>query len=75
MEHAYSVGVARLSPSGCLVASGDQCGNLRIFNLADLSTKLEIKVLGGMINDLAWSDDEKFIAVSGEGREQYSGQH
>ncbi len=69
-EHAYPVGVAKMSPSGRFIASGDQCGNLRIFNSKDLNTKLEAKVLGGMINDLSWSQDENFIAVCGEGRDQ-----
>ena len=70
-EHAYTVGVAKLSPSGTFVASGDQAGNLHIFTLDDnLMTKLEIRALAGRINDLCWSEDEKFIGVSGEGREQ-----
>ena len=70
-EHAYPVGVAKLSPSGNLIASGDQSGNLRIFSIDEnLSTKLETRVLAGRINDLSWSEDGKFIAVSGEGREQ-----
>lgn len=69
-EHAYPVGVAKLSPSGTSIASGDQTGNLRIFNVSDLTTKLEVRVLGGRINDLCWSEDEKFIGVCGEGRDQ-----
>lgn len=64
------MGVTRLSPSGMYVASGDQSGNLRVFLVKDLSTKIEYKILGGEINDLSWSKDEKFISVSGGGREQ-----
>lgn len=71
-EHAYNVGVAKLSPSGRFVASGDNCGILRIWSVErDLKTELETKVLGGIINDLTWSEDEKLVAVCGEGRDQY----
>jgi WD40 repeat protein len=52
------------------VASGDQCGNLRVWNVENLETKLEIRALGGKINDLEWSEDEKYIAICGEGRDQ-----
>lgn len=70
-EHAYPVGVAKLSPDGTLVASGDQNGNLRIFTLdSGLTTKLEVRGLAGRINDLCWSEDGKYIGMSGEGREQ-----
>lgn len=64
------MGVSKLSPSGNFVASGDQCGNLRVWTIETLETKLELRVLGGKINDLEWSEDEKYIAVCGEGRDQ-----
>lgn len=72
-EHAYNVGVAKISSSGRFVASGDQCGVLRVWSLENnnLKTELEVKALGGMINDLSWSEDEKLIALCGEGRDQY----
>ncbi len=65
------MGVAKLSPSGAFVASADQSGILRIWCTSDsLETKLEVKALGGRVNDLKWSEDEKYIALCGEGRDQ-----
>lgn len=66
------MGVAKLSPTGAFVASGDQNGNLRIWSTSEgLETKLEIRALGGRVNDLQWSEDEKYVSLCGEGRDQY----
>lgn len=70
-EHAYQVKVAKLSPSGKFVASGDSNGNLRVWKMEDFKIELDMRILGGGMNDLTWSKDEKYIAVCGEGREQY----
>ncbi|MCP9266342.1 Actin-interacting protein 1 [Dirofilaria immitis] len=72
-EHANPTTVAKYSPSGFYVASGDQSGKIRIWDTTQPThiLKAEYPVLSGPIRDIAWSDDSKRIAVVGEGRERF----
>ena len=71
--HNAPVSVARISPSGALVASGDRDGNLIVWvNRPDLLEKYKTKALGGAIRDIAWSDDSERIVVVGEGKGSYA---
>ncbi|VDK63674.1 unnamed protein product [Onchocerca ochengi] len=72
-EHANSTTVAKYSPSGFYVASGDQSGKIRIWDAIQPThiLKAEYSILSGPIRDIAWSDDSKRIAVVGEGRERF----
>ncbi|EJW84466.1 hypothetical protein WUBG_04629 [Wuchereria bancrofti] len=72
-EHANPTTVAKYSPSGFYIASGDQSGKIRIWDATQPShiLKAEYPILSGPIRDIAWSDDSKRIAVVGEGRERF----
>jgi WD40 repeat protein len=61
--------VARLSPNGEWVASGDVSGRVRVWGLnEDYTLKAEHQPLSGAIDDIAWSDDGQRIVASGDGR-------
>ncbi|KAK6109972.1 Actin-interacting protein 1 [Brugia pahangi] len=72
-EHANPTTVAKYSPSGFYIASGDQSGKIRVWDATQPShiLKAEYPILSGPIRDIAWSDDSKRIAVVGEGRERF----
>ena len=73
-EHSKAPTVARYAPSGYYIASGDEMGNVRIWDTTQPGKnplKLEIRALAGRIYDLAWTDDSKRIVAVGDGRETY----
>ncbi|KAG7631663.1 WD40 repeat [Arabidopsis suecica] len=68
-EHAYPATVARYSPNGEWIASGDVSGTVRIWGAYnDHVLKNEFKVLAGRIDDLQWSADGMRIVASGDGK-------
>lgn len=73
--HVRPTTVAKFSPSGFYVASGDSAGTVRVWDVAgeDQILKVEVKAISGRINDLAWDADNggKRIIAVGEGRERY----
>lgn len=73
-QHTHPVTVARMSPSGFYVASGDASGKVRIWDVAGTEQvlKLEVAALGGRIHDLVWDGESKRVLVVGEGREKYA---
>ena len=70
--HIADVTVARFSPSGYYVASGDSSGNVQVWDCKgeDFLLKSEIKALSGRINDIAWDSESKRIIAVGSGREK-----
>ncbi|EFA85716.1 WD40 repeat-containing protein [Heterostelium album PN500] len=72
-EHPAATTVARYSPSGFYIASGDVQGNLRIWDTVGKEhiLKITLKVLGGAILDLAWSADSQRLVVVGDGKERF----
>jgi len=72
-EHSHQTTVARYAPSGFYIASGDVSGTVRIWDTTQKEhiLKLELRVLGGPILDLQWSDDSKRIIAVGEGKERF----
>jgi len=72
-EHQYATTVARYAPSGFYIASGDVTGTVRIWDTTQKEhiLKLELRVLGGPILDLQWSEDSKRIVAVGEGKEKF----
>lgn len=72
-EHPHPVFVAKYSPSGFYIASGDQAGKVRIWDTTNKEhiLKNEFQPLSGCIKDLNWSSDNQRIIVGGEGREKY----
>jgi WD40 repeat protein len=68
-DHLKNVNVARFSPSGSYVASGDDNGLVRVWSPAhpEKLLKKETPVLGGPIMDLAWDHESKRIIAGGNG--------
>lgn len=67
--HKYPVSVAKISPSGFYVASGDESGNVLVWDCSqpEMILKSEFKILSNRINDLAWDADSKRIIAVGNG--------
>ena len=58
-EHQYACTVARVSPNGQWVASGDVSGRVRVWGLnEDMTLKAEHHPLSGAADDIAWSEGE-----------------
>ncbi|XP_011301844.1 actin-interacting protein 1 [Fopius arisanus] len=72
-EHSCAVNVAKYSPSGFYIASGDQSGKIRIWDTVNKEhiLKNEFHPIGGPIKDIAWSPDSQRMVVVGEGRERF----
>ena len=67
--HQYPTTVARVSPNGEWVASGDASGVVRIWGLNDDQTlKAEHRVLSGAVDDIQWSADGQRLVACGDGR-------
>lgn len=73
-EHAKPTTVARYSPSGFYIASGDSLGKIRIWDTVNKThiLKNEVHALGRMINDLEWSPDSTKIVAGGDGADRFS---
>ena len=72
-EHQYPVTVARISPNGQWVASGDASGRVRVWGLnEDMTLKAEHHPLSGAVDDMAWSDDGQRIVCCGEGKQSFA---
>uniref|UniRef100_A0A1L8E5C1 Actin-interacting protein 1 n=1 Tax=Nyssomyia neivai TaxID=330878 RepID=A0A1L8E5C1_9DIPT len=72
-EHSCAVNVAKYSPSGFYIASGDQSGKIRIWDTVNKEhiLKNEFQPIGGPIKDISWSPDNQRIVIVGEGRERF----
>ncbi|PVU90325.1 hypothetical protein BB561_004928 [Smittium simulii] len=71
--HKCATTVARFSPSGYYIASGDIMGNVQVWDSINQEhiMKSEFKILSGPIKDIAWDVDSQRIIVSGEGKERF----
>ncbi|KAL8827597.1 MAG: hypothetical protein Q9170_006951 [Blastenia crenularia] len=70
--HTAGTTVARFSPSGSYVASGDVAGTVRVWDcVGEGATRGEYHIIGGRINDLAWDGDSARIIAVGDGKEKY----
>ncbi|RPB19551.1 WD40 repeat-like protein [Terfezia boudieri ATCC MYA-4762] len=72
-QHTHQATVARFSPSGYYVASGDISGKIRVWDCVgeDQILKGEFPIISGPINDLAWDGESKRIIAVGEGKESW----
>ncbi|KAA8649999.1 WD40 repeat domain-containing protein [Aspergillus tanneri] len=71
-EHKAQTTVARFSPSGFYVASGDATGLVRVWDcVGDGITKGEYSIINGRINDLAWDGESQRIIAVGDGKQRY----
>ncbi|OAF65581.1 Actin-interacting protein 1, partial [Intoshia linei] len=73
-DHKYKTAVARYSPSGFYICSGDLSGAIRIWDATqpDHITKNEFQPFSGEILDLSWTFDSQRIGIVGEGRSTYA---
>jgi len=70
--HTNATTVARFSPSGYYVASGDVAGTVRVWDCkGEGATKGEYHIISGRINDLAWDGDSQRIIAVGDGKERF----
>eukprot|EP00897_Mesotaenium_endlicherianum_P002964 jgi/Mesen1/2696/ME000167S01838 len=68
-EHSYNTTVARFSPNGEWVASGDVSGQVRVWGRGgEHKLRFEMRALAGSIDDMQWSADGQRIVVSGDGK-------
>jgi len=67
--HNAQTTVAKFSPSGYWVASGDAHGKVRIWSWdhAEHILKIEVQIFAGPVHDLEWDSESKRIAAVGEG--------
>ncbi|KAF2008436.1 WD40 repeat-like protein [Aaosphaeria arxii CBS 175.79] len=71
-QHTAQTTVARFSPSGFYVASGDASGTVRVWDaVGEGATKGEYHIIAGRINDLAWDGDSQRIIAVGDGKERF----
>lgn len=70
--HTAATTVARFSPSGFYVASGDAAGNVRVWDAVEaVNTRGEHAVISGRIADVAWDGDSARLIAVGDGRERF----
>ncbi|KAI9805284.1 MAG: WD40 repeat-like protein [Piccolia ochrophora] len=71
-SHTVQTSVARFSPSGFYVASGDVSGSVRVWDcVGEGATKGEYHIISGRINDIAWDGDSQRIIAVGDGKERF----
>ncbi|EMC95779.1 hypothetical protein BAUCODRAFT_123075 [Baudoinia panamericana UAMH 10762] len=69
--HTAATTVARFSPSGYYIASGDVTGTVRVWDsIGAETTKGEYSIIAGRINDIAWDGDSQRIIAVGDGKER-----
>ncbi|KAJ3330290.1 hypothetical protein HDU76_006007 [Blyttiomyces sp. JEL0837] len=71
--HSTAATVARFSPSGFYVASGDASGNIRIWDATQSENilKTETRALSGRVNDLVWDFESKRLIAVGDGKDKF----
>ncbi|KAK4191116.1 WD40-repeat-containing domain protein [Podospora australis] len=70
--HTATTTVAKFSPSGFWVASGDVSGKVRVWDAVEaVNTKGEYSIISGRISDLAWDGDSQRVIAVGDGRERF----
>lgn len=71
-NHTTQTTVARFSPSGFYVASGDVSGSVKVWDALEAqNTKGDYHIISGRINDIAWDGDSQRIIAVGNGREKF----
>ncbi|TVY93197.1 putative WD repeat-containing protein [Lachnellula willkommii] len=71
-NHTAQTTVARFSPSGFYVASGDVSGAVKVWDAVEgVNTKGDYHIISGRINDIRWDGDSQRIIAVGDGRERF----
>lgn len=64
--------IARFSPSGFYIASGDRTGAVKVWDAIEaVNTKGEYHIISGPIKDIAWDGDSQRIIAVGKGSERF----
>lgn len=80
-KHVVTVTAAAFCPSGNYVASGDEAGNVKIWDTSVYGkeptfeqplVKSEFQVLSGPIKSIAWDADNSRIIAVGRGKEKFA---
>ncbi|RDA90203.1 hypothetical protein CP533_0478 [Ophiocordyceps camponoti-saundersi (nom. inval.)] len=71
--HAAPTTVARFSPNGVKVASGDASGVLRVWEPEALASGggVEYAIVAGRLNDIGWDGDSQRLIAVGDGKERF----
>ncbi|KAK0615005.1 WD40-repeat-containing domain protein [Bombardia bombarda] len=70
--HTTTTTVARFSPSGFYIASGDVSGKVRVWDaVGAVNTKGEYSIIAGRINDIGWDGDSARLIAVGDGRDRF----
>ncbi|KID98839.1 WD40 repeat-like-containing domain protein, partial [Metarhizium majus ARSEF 297] len=70
--HTAATTVARFSPSGFKVASGDASGTLRVWEPENTGKTIgEYHIISGRLNDVAWDGESQRVIAVGDGKEQF----
>lgn len=80
-KHTYPTTVATFSPSGNYIASGDESGNVKIWDSSVFGkegglfeqpvVKAEYQILSGPIKSIAWDGDNQRVIAVGQGKDQF----
>ncbi|KAJ1976336.1 WD40 repeat-like protein [Dimargaris cristalligena] len=73
LGHRGRTTMARFSPSGYYVASGDMNGTVRVWDATQEEhlLKNEVAVISGPVQDIAWDSESKRIMAVGNGKDRY----
>ncbi|KAJ2782188.1 WD40 repeat-like protein [Coemansia interrupta] len=71
--HTHPTTMARFSPSGYYIASGDTQGNVRIWDAVGSEQRLksEFRPISERVNDIAWDSESQRIMVVGAGNGRF----
>ncbi|CAH2353013.1 actin-interacting protein 1 [[Candida] railenensis] len=80
-KHLHLVTAATFAPNGNYVASGDESGNVKIWDVSirndetpsfeQPSIKSEFQILAGPIKSIAWDADGQRVIAVGEGKDKF----
>lgn len=70
--HASPVTAVRFAPDGARIASGDEAGNVRVWDRETHKAVMDETVTAGPVRDIAFAADGKFVVIAGEARGAYA---
>lgn len=78
-KHIFPTTAVKFSPSGFYIASGDESGQIKIWDVSPKSEptfeqpiiKSEFQVMSGPIRSIAWDADNSRIIAVGQGKEKF----
>ncbi|CAI5756026.1 unnamed protein product [Candida verbasci] len=78
-KHLFTTTAVKFSPSGYYIASGDESGNVKIWDVSPTTNtifdqpiiKSEFQIISGPIKSIAWDNDSQRIIAVGDGKEKF----